>query len=113
MSDQYIDIEQGLSRVRGNKSLYKRMLSMFIESKEISEFEKQINNGESEEASKTAHAIKGISGNLALSVLFDLSSDLVEELRNGVIDEKNIADYHDALEKTLIAVNEAITQLDL
>ena len=111
MSDQYIDVEQGLGRVRGNKALYKRMLNMFIESKEIGEFETHIESGNCDEASKSAHAIKGIAGNLALTRLFDLSSDLVEELRHGIIDEKNIDDYHDALEKTRAAVDEAIIEL--
>jgi len=112
MSELYIDIEQGLGRVRGNKALYKRMLNMFIEAKEINEFDVHISNGDYEEASKSAHAIKGIAGNLALSLLFDLSSELCEELRQGICDEKNMADYHDALEKTRAAVIEAMAGLD-
>ena len=109
--EQYIDIDEGLGRVRNNKTLYKRMLDMFLNSKETGEFEAFIEQKDCEEASKSAHAIKGIAGNLSLKLLFKLSTDLVEELRKGIINEQALDDYREALEKTRAAVEQTISSL--
>ena len=107
----YIDIDAGLGRVRGNKPLYKRMLGMFLDSSEIGDFERYIKDKSYEEASNSAHAIKGIAGNLGMSALFEISGELVEELRRGSVNQERILEYTDILEKTLAAAGETIERL--
>lgn len=109
--EEYIDVKEGMGRVRGNKALYKRMLDMFLNSKEVGEFDSFLKEKNCEEASKSAHAIKGISGNLSLKKLFNVSNDLVEELRKEIINEEAIAGYYDTLEKTRAAVVQTISEL--
>ena len=109
---KYVDIDDALGRVRGNKSLLKRMFGLFLETNEFSELTDTLNRKDYEEAAKAAHAIKGISGNLSLPVLFECSTNLLGELRAGEPQDITIELYNNALENTLLAVNETIAQLD-
>ena len=112
-SSKYVDVENGLSRVRGNKSLYKRMLSMFLDSGEFASLEEHLSNNDYEAAGNSAHAIKGITGNLSLTALFEVSTALMGELRNGAPSPETVQLYETALEKTKIAVNETIQQMEV
>lgn len=106
-----INVEEGLGRVRNNASLYKRMLSMFIDSKEVGQLEEFLDQNNYEEASRASHSIKGIAGNLSLPDLFSISDILTEELRKGIKDDETIAKYHSILIQTQVVVNETILSL--
>ena len=106
-----INQEEGLGRVRGNKALYKRMLSMFIDTKDAEQLDVFLEQGNLEEASHSSHAIKGIAGNLSLIDLFAISDKLTEELRKNIKDEATIAEFHDILAETRNVVGETILTL--
>lgn len=106
-----INVEEGLGRIRGNKVLYKRMLAMFLDSKELTEFDGLIAEGKIEDASHSSHSVKGIAGNLSLTDLFDIANQLTEELRKNIVDEVTIAKYHEVIDETKNAVNEVIATL--
>ncbi len=110
---RYINIEEGLGRVRGNKSLYKRMLSMFMEADELGVLETSLLEKNYNEAAKSAHAIKGIAGNLSLTMLFEISNELVRELRNGELNEKTVSEFQTTLERTRSAVKDTIIKIDI
>lgn len=109
---KYLDLEAGLARVRNNKSLYKRMLGLFTKSQEFAAFEQALADNDLQRAADVAHAIKGMTGNLGLTRVFELSSKLMEQLRLGAADQAVIEDYRSALEITRACVDEAVTQLD-
>lgn len=109
---RYIDVDQGLARVRNNKPLYKRMLNMFMDANEFSELEYHLNSRDYDEAAKSAHAIKGIAGNLSLPMLFETSNDLLLQLREGDVSENTLQLYLDTAERTHFAVKEALIKLD-
>lgn len=110
--DRYVDVDTGLGRVRGNKKLYRKMLNMFTESAEIERFEQAIADGDMEQAGQYAHAIKGMTGNLSLTALFDSSTNLMDQLRNGAYEQSALDHYHEALVKTQAYVNQFIANLD-
>ena len=62
-------------------------------------------------AGEVAHGIKGMTGNLSLTKLFDVSTTLMNELRAGTRNEETIADYRDAYEKTLMHVKALVEEL--
>ena len=106
-----INLDEGLARVRGNKALYTRMLSMFIDSKEVLQLETFLAEGNVVDAAGAAHSIKGIAGNLSLSELFNISNTLTEELRKGIISDDTVASYRSTLTETQKAVNDVIATL--
>jgi len=98
---EYIDVETGLGRVRGNRALYSRMLQLFLDSKEFDALEASLREGDLSRAAEVAHAVKGMTGNLGLEKLFLLSSDLTVQLREGRADEGALSEYREVLRKTL------------
>ena len=106
----YIDLENGLNRVRGNRKLYFDMLKLFLQAKEIGLMEESLQARDMERAASVAHAIKGMTGNLSFSALFAATNDLLESLRANAWDEVLIARYRQALEKTLEHLREMIRE---
>ena len=110
-SNQYIDIEEALGRVRGNKKIFLRMLGLFTKSTEFSAFEEHMAQKEYEKAGEVAHAIKGMTGNLGMKILFEESANLMVQLRQGIADEDAIARYRDAVVKTQAEVEKVTAEL--
>ena len=90
---KYVDVDAGLGRVRGNKKLFERMLSLFLQSGELASLENAIAENRIGDAANIAHAIKGMTGNLALTPLFEISSQLMNELRAGAYSDTTYAEY--------------------
>lgn len=97
---QYIDIETGLARIRGNKALFAKMLGMYLSSKEFDHLEQCLAEGNMEEAVKAAHTLKGMTGNLSLEKVYQLSTQLMNMLRDGAYDESVMNELREANEKT-------------
>lgn len=102
--NQYIDVDSGLARVRGNKKLFCRMLDLFLEGKEFENLEDSLSSQDLEEIEKYAHAIKGISGNLSLIPLFEISSKLMSEARSGSLSRQTVESYREILKCTRACV---------
>lgn len=111
MATEWINLDEGLGRVRNNKKLFKRMLSMFLASEEFSALEDALAAGDLEKAAASAHSIKGMTGNLSLTPLFLASTELLEPLRAGKLDEGALAKFRTAHDETKKAVEEMIPQL--
>lgn len=105
---KYIDFEVGLSRVRKNKQLYLRLLGMFADSPEFQKLEDAIAAGDTDAAAHLVHTIKGMSGNLALTAVFDLTSRLMVQYRQNSVDPALLEEYRQALDETLHQIQELI-----
>ena len=108
---QYIDFEVGLSRVRGNKPLYHRLLGMFSQSDEFQNLEDAIALQDTAAAAHCVHSIKGMSGNLALEAVFDLTSRLMVQYRENRVDPALLEQYRQALEETLCRIDRLLSSL--
>lgn len=109
---KYLDLEGGLARVRGNKKIYAKMLNMFLSSGEFDAFEQSIQDGDMAKAADVIHGIKGMTGNLSLTAVFELSAMLMQQLREGNYDAQLLDEYRDALSKTQAIVKETVSQLE-
>ena len=107
-----INLKEGLSRVRDNKKLYRRMLGLFMESGEFAVLEDSLMQKDYQKAGDVAHAIKGMTGNLSLTLLYKISSRMMDELRQGIASEESQADFRDIYEKTRLYVDEVMKELD-
>lgn len=78
------DVQEGLDRVMGDRDLYEMMLGMFLSAVEEhsiapADFDAEDLDG----LIKRVHALKGITGNLALTPLFDGYTETLGLLRAG------------------------------
>ena len=110
--DDYINVKEGLGRVRDNKKLYQKMLGMFLHGGECASLEESLANKDLENAANLAHAVKGITGNLSLTALFTISTKMMDELRKGVASEELHAAFTDANRITREYVEEVMRELD-
>ena len=77
------NIEEGLQRCMDNEDFYLRMVKMIPGDANFGKLFDAIGAGDLQAAFEAAHAIKGSTGNLALSPIFDPVSEITELLRTG------------------------------
>ena len=106
----YVNLDEGMGRVRGNKKLYKRMLGMYLAGKEFEMLETALAEGNLTAAADVAHAIKGMTGNLSLTAVFNLSTQMMMELRTGAYNKELHDSFKDACEKTTTILDYVINE---
>lgn len=79
-----LDVDEGLDRVLGDASLYEMMLGMFVDSVrdnsvQAEDFDKEDLDG----LIKQIHTLKGVTGNLALTPLYNGYNQALALLRAG------------------------------
>lgn len=74
--------EEGLGRCMNNEQFYLRLVKLALEDASFSKLSDAIENGDTHTAFEAAHALKGVLGNLSLTPLFDLASEMTELLRH-------------------------------
>ena len=95
------DVDTGLALCMNNEDFYLRMVSMIISEASFEQLQKAIGENDLEEGFKAAHALKGVSGNLSLTPLYQKVVEITELLRShtemdysemlqGILDEKKI-----------------------
>jgi len=82
LNEEYIDVKDALKRIGGNMDLYKRLLAQFSGGDHISPLEEALNTGELEEASRLIHTLKGVSANLSLIKLRNVSTEMEHKLKD-------------------------------
>ena len=82
------DTAEGLARCFGNEALYLQLVNMLPGEKSFAALEQATADGDLTAAFEAAHALKGVTGNLSLTPLYEKASALTELLR-----AKKDADY--------------------
>ncbi len=80
---EYIDIEEALTRVRGNEKVYKALLGNFMKNSKFELLKSEISRNEYEKAFKTAHSIKGAAANLSLIAIYRIINIIEHEILDG------------------------------
>lgn len=78
-----VDVDGTLRRFCGNEVLYRRFLMKFLEDKTFEEICPKIDQGEADKAFQLVHTLKGVTGNLGLTRLYEASISTTEFLRVG------------------------------
>ena len=71
LKDYGADTQKGLGLCMNSEDFYLRMVSMIVEEASFETLEKAIAENDLEEGFKAAHALKGVSGNLSLTPLYE------------------------------------------
>lgn len=103
-----LDIEDGLSRVRGNATRYSSILSKFTQSnkKFIEEFKILHKGGDQAETVRAAHSLKGVAGNIGAGTLQIAAEKLEATVKEDVPKDlkKIIKLVETELNKVLVAI---------
>ena len=73
--------EVTLGRFLGDETFYLKMLGMLLKDDSIRKLGSAVQNGDLTEAFEAAHSLKGITGNLGLTPLYNAACAIVEPLR--------------------------------
>ena len=104
-----IDAAIGLSRVLGNRDLYRRLLFTFAETErdEARFIASALREGRIDEARKAAHTLKGSSGNIGAQEEHELLARLEASLR-----AQNLGDASAAADRIVVLHGDSITAID-
>ena len=108
--NEYIDVDDALSRIGGNMSLYKKLLGRFVEGNLYDELEQTLQRGDVEESTRQAHSIKGVSANLSLAKIRSLSIELEQLLKDNADYSVCLAELKEAFTVTLEKISELLNQ---
>ena len=89
---RYVNLPDAMNRLRGNEKIYRTLLKTFDANTYMAELLSDIEKNDLETAAKTAHKIKGVTGNLSLDEAHSAIVLLESQLKNGL-------EYQDALQK--------------
>jgi len=81
------DIRDGLKRFAGKDTLYIKMLKKFPEAASGLEVMSYLESGQQEQALANAHTLKGMTGNLSLTPLYQGYTQIVALLRSDQPEE--------------------------
>ncbi len=76
-----IAYQEGLQRCLGNHALYQRMLGKFLEDTSMEQAAQHLAAREYPQIFQYLHNLKGVSGNLSMTGLHQVCTDLVAQLR--------------------------------
>lgn len=81
LEDWGCDINEGLERLGGDEEFYETLLSGFVQENSMGMLTEAMEAGDYRRAFEAAHGLKGDTGNLSLTPLYEAVCSLVEELR--------------------------------
>ena len=81
LKDFGANIEEGLGRCIGNEALYLRLVRMIPAEANFDKLQSALQAGDLDAAFEAAHALKGVFGNLSLTPMFEVCSEMTELLR--------------------------------
>lgn len=82
-----VDTEGALRRFSGNSALYERFLKKFLEDPTFSLVTEAFGGKDVEAALSSTHTFKGLTANLGMMKLYDISSEMVKLIRDGKFEE--------------------------
>ena len=77
------DYAATLSRFLGNEAMYLRFLDMFFQDENLRQLGDALEVGDLSRAFEAAHSLKGVTGNMGLTPLYETICAIVEPLRAG------------------------------
>ncbi|EKD84036.1 MAG: hypothetical protein ACD_39C00287G0002 [uncultured bacterium] len=80
-----LDTRAGLRRVAGNRQLYANLLQKFCEGQAgaFDKIRKALSDGDNNTAQRTAHTLKGISGNIGALALQNVAATIEKSIKSG------------------------------
>lgn len=77
------DVDEGLRRLNGNEALYTKMLLKLVDMVQKSAVAPDFDFQNYDEVIEKTHALKGVTGNLSVTPLYNAYTEIVNLLRGG------------------------------
>jgi CheY-like chemotaxis protein len=105
-----ISIASGLGRLAGNRRLYTKLLCKFKDGQKnaVDQIKAALQAGDMETASRIAHTVKGVSGNLGGDNLYQAAAELEKAIKDG----KNLDLFMVEFDSQLTVVVEGIRVIE-
>jgi len=112
MADEvtYININEGINRVMNNSKLFAKLLTKFKSDTNINDIESAFSKNDIESARNSAHTLKGLAANLALTELFKQVLELETQLKAGKINNDQLTVVKNVLTQTNSEIDKVIEQ---
>lgn len=81
-----IDYDGALTRFMGKREIYERYLLKYLNDDHAQAAKEAFLRSDYKEVLDQTHALKGLSGTLGLTKVFEISSQIVKDLRGGCYD---------------------------
>lgn len=78
-----IDYDGALARFVGKCAIYEKYLAKFLEDEHAKDAAAAFEKGDYSEMLEQTHALKGVAGTLGMTALYEVSSDIVKDLREN------------------------------
>lgn len=82
-----VDVDGGLKRIANNEKLYIKLLGSFTKSIDTYKVDADFDGNDYNDIIEKAHAIKGVSGNLSITPVYEAYTKIVDLLRAGKPEE--------------------------
>ena len=102
------DTNSALERFSGDKDLYNECLKIFTEDNNFGDLGKALEAKNVDQAFNSAHALKGVAGNLSLGKLYDAICRVSDSLKAGDL-ERALVEYPD-LQKAKIEYDKIVKE---
>ena len=76
------DVDEGITRCMGNEQFYMKLVGKLLEDTRLDTLEQQLAQGDLDSAFETAHALKGMCANLAITPMTIPVTEMTEFLRS-------------------------------
>jgi HPt (histidine-containing phosphotransfer) domain-containing protein len=106
---ELLNIDDAMSRLNNNKSLYLRLLKKFDAKSMLDDLLEKLKSGNVASSQAAAHTIKGLAANLSLEDLRAKAEVIDKQLKGGDINV-DTADIEKSVELTIEAVNTWIAE---
>lgn len=107
LMDAGIDVDGGIERCMGNEALYKKLIKRIWQDANYQEVLSGMEAGSMDQVLKAAHTLKGISGNLGFIRLYEITEEIVKQIREEHYEEigDKIAELAENYEKVMSALD--------
>lgn len=107
------DVDITLKRFMGNEAIYMKFILKFLEDKNYNIIMDSLEKKDYAGAFSGAHSLKGVSGNLGLTPVYELSSQITELLRDKSeqeVDTEKLEEARNGLQKAYCRFKEIIKE---
>jgi len=103
-----MDIKELAENLGLTEEEYQELIELFVETgiSDLEKFQSGINGGNAEEAIEAAHSIKGASGNLGLTDIYEISKEAEQKARHG--DLKKASELAQILKEKIGNISELV-----
>lgn len=115
MEENGADVDTTLNRFMGKEELYLKFLKKFQDDKNLKDLQDCYKNDDYEGVFASAHSLKGVSGNLGLNPVYDVSAQICDLLRGrqaSEVDASKLKELKEQLEEICLRFYNIISRIE-